>query len=288
MVKAELLKRLNAQGGKMDLKVTLSIKQGAFVALYGKSGAGKTSVLRMIAGLMKPDEGTLQVDGKFWVDSTQKINLKPQQRQLGFVFQDYALFPNMTVMENLTYALTKGQSKSSIDPLIEMMELGDLRYSKPHTLSGGQQQRVALARALVSRPKLLLMDEPLSALDWEIRKKLQDFIRLVHQEYQLTSIMVSHDLSEVLRLSGYVYVLENGKVKEEGEPNLTLVNGFEKRSPFEKLGEVMSIGTETASVLLDNGVWNVPLPNKEGTQLKVGDKIWLSPESDQVTFNRLA
>lgn len=287
MVKAELSKRLNAMGGGMHLDVSLSIEQGAFVALYGKSGAGKTSILRMIAGLMKPDQGLIEVGGAPWVDTGKRINLKPQHRQIGFVFQDYALFPNMTVIENLTYALGKGQSSSAIDPLIDMMELGDLRHSKPATLSGGQQQRVALARAIVPRPKLLLLDEPLSALDREIRQKLQGFIRLVHGEYQLTSIMVSHDLPEVLRLSDYTYVIDSGKVIKEGPPRQTLVGVDGTDSVFDKIGEVISIEDSEVTVMIDNQLRKLPIDQIKAGELKIGDQVWISPSTNDLTVRRL-
>jgi molybdate transport system ATP-binding protein len=155
-------------------------------------------------------------------------------------------------------------------------------------LSGGQQQRVALARAIVGRPKLLLMDEPLSALDWEIRQKLQAYIKLVHQEYQLTSIMVSHDLSEVLRLSDYVYVLENGMVQKEGKPTSTLVSGAEKGSPFVKPGEVVAIDANKISILVDNGIWTVPIGDIEVDQLHVGTRILLSPERNDIVVKRMS
>lgn len=285
MVKAELFKRLNAVGGEMLLDVQLSIEQGSFVTLYGKSGAGKTSVLRMIAGLMKPDKGVIVVDGIQWVETEKKTYLKPQHRQAGFVFQEYALFPNMTVLQNLTYALAKGQSPSAIEPLIEMMELGDLQHSKPATLSGGQQQRVALARAIVPRPKLLLLDEPLSALDWEIRQKLQGYIRLIHDEYHLTSIMVSHDLPEVLRLSDYVYVIENGKVVKQGEPISTLVGKSRSKSPFKKLGEILTIGSSELTVLVENEILTVPIVNIKVDDLEVGKRIWIAPSGDDIVIN---
>lgn len=287
MVKAELSKRLNAMGGEMLLDVSLSIEKGAFVALYGKSGAGKTSILRMIAGLMKPDQGLIEVGGSPWVDTEKTINLKPQHRQAGFVFQDYALFPNMTVLQNLSYALGKGQSSSAIDPLIDMMELGDLRHSKPVTLSGGQQQRVALARAIVPRPKLLLLDEPLSALDREIRQKLQGFIRLVHDEYQLTSIMVSHDLPEVLRLSDYTYVIESGKVIREGPTRQILVEDHNTDSAFDKIGEVISIEDSEVTVMIDNQLSKLPVDQIKAGELKVGDQVWISPSSHHLTIHTL-
>ncbi len=212
MVKVAIQKGLYAAGGKMLLDVNFSIEAGSFVTLYGKSGAGKTTILRTLAGLLSPDKGMITVQGKTYFDSFKKINLTPQKRQIGFLFQDYALFPNMTVLKNLEFALLKNQNPKIIQELIEIIELGELQHRKPHTLSGGQQQRVALARALVQRPKILLLDEPLSALDLAMRQKLQTHLLQVHQEYQLTTILVSHDASEILKLSDSVLELEEGKI----------------------------------------------------------------------------
>lgn len=218
MIEFKLEKRLNFAGGSRPLALSIALEKGQFVTLYGKSGAGKTSILRMLAGLLRPDAGQIQVEGECWYDEQKNILLPPQKRQLGFLFQDYALFPNMSVRENLVFALQKGQSDSIIKELIELMELGELQDRKPNTLSGGQQQRVALARALVQKPPLLLLDEPLSALDQEMRQKLQSYLLEIHQKYGLTTILVSHEPNEILRLSDTVYVIEQGHLVKTCSP----------------------------------------------------------------------
>ncbi len=149
MIQIALQKKLGAANGEMQLDVDIEIEEGMLVTLYGNSGAGKTSILRMIAGLLQPERGLISVNEKCWLDTSRGISLTPQQRKTGFVFQDYALFPNMTVKENLAYALEKGQSKAIVEELIRIVELRDLQQRKPSELSGGQKQRVALARALV-------------------------------------------------------------------------------------------------------------------------------------------
>ena len=216
MIEVSLKKHLFASKGHMQLDVAFDVKAGELVTLYGPSGAGKTTILRMLCGLVTPDEGTICVAGDTWFDSASRINLKPQVRNVGIVFQDYALFPNMTVKENLEYALRKKQSRAIIDELLEMMELSNLSAKKPHVLSGGQQQRVALARAIVRRPKLLLLDEPMSALDTSLRLKIQDYIIKVHNQYNLTTILVSHDIIEVIRLSQKVFLVEHGQITNQG------------------------------------------------------------------------
>ncbi|MEJ2584188.1 MAG: ATP-binding cassette domain-containing protein [Robiginitalea sp.] len=196
MISCAIEKVLSAAGGEMKLHLELELKKGELITLYGESGAGKTSALRMLAGLLTPDRGRIVVGGHTWFDSEKNINLKPQQRNLGFVFQDYALFPHMTVRENLEYGARQGKDNALVSHLIEMVALGDLQNRKPDTLSGGQKQRVALARALVGKPELLLLDEPLSALDARIRSKLQDDILALHREFGLTTLLISHDLNQ--------------------------------------------------------------------------------------------
>jgi molybdate transport system ATP-binding protein len=211
MIAIDIHKKLSAATGEMLLEVNTQIPSGQLLTLYGKSGAGKTTLLRILAGLTEADKGQITIDGVTWLDTNKKIKLPPQQRNIGFVFQDYALFPNMTVQENLSFALKKEQSSSIIKELIELIELGDLRKQKPKTLSGGQKQRVALARALVQQPKLLLLDEPLSAIDSEMRNKLQTYLLKVQQTYDLTTILVSHDESEIRKMSTAILILDQGK-----------------------------------------------------------------------------
>jgi molybdate transport system ATP-binding protein len=222
MIEIDIAKRLHGGNGHLDVRFKALIKDGELVTIYGPSGAGKTSVLRMLAGLMTPDEGRIVVDGLTWFDKEKRINLKTQVRHIGMVFQDYSLFPNMTVLENLEFALSKGQSKQIIDELLSATELEEYIQRKPAFLSGGQQQRVALARALVRRPRVLLLDEPLSALDMDMQFKLQDYMLKIHRQYGLTTVLVSHDMIEVARLSNRVLILENGSIRQEGPPSSVL------------------------------------------------------------------
>jgi molybdate transport system ATP-binding protein len=247
MIRLQLYKQLHGATGDMELNIDLDIRPGTFLSLYGNSGAGKTSILRMIAGLLQPDRGLIEVGGSQWFDKSAAINLRPQQRKVGMVFQDYALFPNMTVQENLEFALTKESDKRIIKELIEMIELGDLRSRKPGTLSGGQQQRVALARSLVQQPEILLLDEPLSALDQDIRKKLQTYILEVHRSYNLTTILVSHDIPEILKLTNLVIHLEHGKIIRRGTAADLL-----SPEPEGSLIEAKRVGDKIQLILLVN------------------------------------
>ncbi|MEM8527051.1 MAG: ATP-binding cassette domain-containing protein [Bacteroidota bacterium] len=219
MIKLNVQKQLNGGvSGKINLQIRTEIKRGQFVALYGKSGAGKTSLLRILAGLMQPKKGSIEVNEKTWFDNEKGINLSPQQRNIGFVFQDYALFPHLTVKGNLRFALKKNQDAKIVEELLDLMELRTLQNQKPAQLSGGQQQRVALARALVQRPSILLLDEPLSALDLAMRKKLQDYLLRVHQQFDLTTILVSHDVQEISKMADVVLEMEEGKIIKQGSP----------------------------------------------------------------------
>jgi molybdate transport system ATP-binding protein len=174
----------------------------------------------MLAGLMVPDGGFIQVAGEIWLDTAKGINLRPQRRNIGMVFQEYSLFPNMTVLENLEFALEKGKDKSLIKEMLEIIGMEALADQRPQFLSGGQKQRVALARAMLRQPKLLLLDEPLSALDREMRKNLQEYILRFHRDFQLTTLIVSHDAAEISRMTERLWVLEHGSFVYDGEPNI--------------------------------------------------------------------
>ena len=180
MIRIRLKKKLFTADGPLALDVDFECAQGSFVSLFGKSGSGKTTILRMIAGLTEPAEGFIQVEDEIWLDTSKKIHLPPHKRKLGFVFQDYSLFPHMTVRENLEFALGSPQDREMIEELLDIMHLKELEGRKPENLSGGQRQRVALARAVLRRPKIFLLDEPLAALDTSIRLKLQDEILKIY------------------------------------------------------------------------------------------------------------
>jgi putative spermidine/putrescine transport system ATP-binding protein len=195
----------------------LNVEKGEFISLLGPSGCGKTTVLRMVAGFETPSSGAILIDGK------DVVALKPNQRNIGMVFQSYALFPNLTVAQNVAFGLTvKGQSRADRDARVaEMLKLIGLesfgaRY--PFQLSGGQQQRVALARALAIQPQVLLLDEPLSALDAKIRVSLREEIRAIQRRLGITTIFVTHDQEEALSISDRVVVMNGGIAEQVGQP----------------------------------------------------------------------
>ena len=276
MIQLALNKKLKSANGDMVLDIDLQFGNSELVAIFGKSGAGKTSILRMLAGLLNPDQGRIVVNENVWYDSDKKINLSPQSRKVGMVFQEYALFPNMTVKENLLYALEKNQDAGIVDELIEMVELDDLKDRNPATLSGGQKQRVGLARALVRKPAILMLDEPLSALDSSIRTKLQDYILRVHREYNLTTILVSHDIGEVVKLSDRIYIIDQGKIIKSGKP-LEIFSESRISGKFQFTGEILEIRKEdiiyVLTILIGNNIVRIVAEKQEINNMNVGDKV---------------
>ena len=244
----------------IDININLTIQKGEFILLTGESGSGKTTLLRILAGLEEAN-GIIEVFGKRYLD--KGYFLPPQKREIGLVFQDYALFENMSVEQNLLYV---ENNKTLANRLLELTQLIELKDRYPRTLSGGQQQRVALARALMKRPKLLLLDEPLSALDWKIRKILQEEIVNIHKEFNLTTIMVSHDRAEVLKLANRVIELKSGKVLLDTKIDAN----YKAAKELVIKAEVVKIFNEIAFVVANNEL--VEVPNKG---LKLGDIVEL-------------
>ncbi|MEA5466929.1 ABC transporter ATP-binding protein [Leptothoe sp. PORK10 BA2] len=198
--------------------VTLDVQPGEFYSLLGPSGSGKTTTLRMIGGFEIPEYGEVYIDGQ------NVTELPPYRRDVHTVFQNYALFPHLTVAENIAYPLRlAGVSRSDIEPrlreVLQLVQIPTLGDRKPAQLSGGQQQRVALARALVDRPKVLLLDEPLSALDAQIREALRQELRQLQRKTEITFVYVTHDQEEALALSDRIAVMHNGRIEQIGTPS---------------------------------------------------------------------
>lgn len=282
MIKLDITKQLQTADGMIDLRVNKEIENGDFLTLFGKSGSGKTTLLRIIAGLETPQSGTIVVDGVVWFESEKKINLPPQKRNVGFVFQDYALFPNMSVRQNLEFALKDKKDAKKVDEILEIMEIQNLSSMRPEHLSGGQKQRVAVARALMNSPKMLLLDEPLSALDSAMRLKLQEELASVHKRFGITSILVSHDISEVFKLSNRVFKISSGHITDDGAPAKVFANQ-NLSGKFKVVGEVLSIKKNdilyVVDVLTHNEIIKVTAVERDIENLNIGDKILLSSKA---------
>ncbi|MBZ7927895.1 MULTISPECIES: sulfate/molybdate ABC transporter ATP-binding protein [Campylobacter] len=276
MLKLDLKHQINSK----EFEFKTQINQGEITAIFGESGAGKTTLLKIIAGLIKPNCGYLEVDNEIWFDSKKNINLSIQKRKIGFMFQDYALFPNMNVKENLSYA---NKNETKINEFLELMNLKELAKAYPKELSGGQAQRVALARALIREPKILLLDEPLSALDFKMRMNLQDELVKILHHFKITTLLVSHDIAEIYKLSHKIIEIQNGKIiknliKNEffTQANLSAKLRLNATLLEVKKSDILIIFT----LLLNQDIVKITLSEEEFLKdyqdVKIGDTLLLS------------
>lgn len=280
MIDININKMLHGSNGDMPLDIDIKINEREFIALTGLSGSGKTTLLRIIAGLEEINKGKIVVNTQTWIDTENKNSFTPiQKRNIGYLFQDYALFPNMSVLQNLIFVKN---DKEFAYKLLDIVGLKELKNRMPSTLSGGQKQRIALCRALMNQPKILLLDEPLSALDLNMRKKLQDSIKKFHDEFKMTTIMVSHDPSEIYKLSSRVILLDHGKIEKEGKAKDVLLktSGSQK---FSFKGELLEIYQadilNVAIVSIGEQLVKVVLDSSQAKELKVGDMVTISTKA---------
>ena len=202
-----------------SLQVHLKLSEGSSLALVGPSGCGKSMTLRMIAGLEKPDEGYIKVGDTIFYDSSEGINVSAYKRRVGYLFQNYALFPHLTVEQNIAFGLTECprlEKRAKVHSIMERLRIKGLEKRHPQYISGGQQQRVALARTLVTDPELLLLDEPFSALDSQVKKKMEKEVIDVRNAFSGTMILVTHSLEEAFRLCSNIAVMDNGRIIQLG------------------------------------------------------------------------
>ncbi|MGI3210150.1 ABC transporter ATP-binding protein [Roseovarius tibetensis] len=268
--------------------LNLSMPKGEFLTLLGPSGSGKTTCLMMLAGFETATHGEIKLDG------VGINNIPPHKRGIGMVFQNYALFPHMTIAENLSFPLEvrkigKSDREAKVRRALDMVEMGDFGGRRPAQLSGGQQQRVALARALVFEPELVLMDEPLGALDKQLREKMQFEITHLAHELGITTVYVTHDQTEALTMSDRVAVFDDGKIQQVAAPDVlyeTPQNSFVAQFIGENNtmeGTVKEISGGVALVQLDNGEL---IDAKPVNVEKAGDRTLISIRPERVEFNR--
>ena len=285
MLHIDLKKQLFGPLGKIDLKINLDIQEGSFTTLTGKSGSGKTTLLRSLAGLEKAS-GTIVYNNETWQDSN--TFLSPQNRRIGFVFQDYALFENMSIEKNLLFV---NNEPKLAQKLLEITELYEMRHRLPTTLSGGQKQRVSLCRAMMLRPKLLLMDEPFSALDLDMRQALQSEVLTLHKEFKTTTIMVSHDPSEIYKLSDRVLVLDHGKIINDGTSKEVFLK-TKGSAKFSLEGEIIDILKadilHIAIIAIGQQIVEVVLNSSEASELKIGDKVLTSTKAFSPNITKIS
>lgn len=271
-------------GANFSLRAKFEIEKGEFVSLYGKSGSGKTTILRLIAGFEKPDFGEIKLNGKIFYQKGKF--LEPQLRNIGYLFQDYALFPNMNIFENLLFAK---KDPNFANELLELVGLTELKKAQILNLSGGQKQRVALARALMRRPEVLLLDEPLSALDNEMRERLQDYLLKIHSNFGTTIILVSHDVGEIYKLTKRVFSIENGEIVKDCSPlELFFSNKFQKFSLHAKVLDLAKKdGIFIATILAQNEISKIALSKSEAQNLKKDDKIIISAKAFAIGVSKV-
>lgn len=270
---------LRKQLEDFEVGVNLSLDEELLV-LFGPSGAGKTMILKMISGIVKPDDGRVVSGGEVLFDSSSRVNVPVRNRKVGYLFQDYALFPHMTVEENIAYGI-EGPSVSAgkkVSELMGLMRLVGLEKRYPHELSGGQKQRTALARTLAAEPRVLLLDEPFSALDYQVREKLRADLLNIHRVYPITTILVTHDLEEAFMLGKKIAVINNGLIEQSGtredvfyRPKTRNVARF---MGVRNIFAGIATGLEDSNILIDTpdiGVIKAPRPT--GAKFSPGQEV---------------
>jgi len=209
--------KVELRRGGFTLDVDLSLEAAGVTALYGRSGSGKTSLIAALAGLLRPSRGRIQLDGRMLFDSAAGIDLPPERRRLGYVFQEGRLFPHLSVAGNLSYGWRRARDRFlAFDEIVELLALRGLLDRRPATLSGGEKQRVALGRALLAQPRLLLLDEPLASLDQAMKEEVLPFLERLRDELKLPMVYVSHAMPETLRLADRLVLLDQGRIVAAG------------------------------------------------------------------------
>lgn len=268
-----------------SIDARLEINKGSFVCLYGRSGSGKTTLLRILAGFLRADSGSIKDGDRVLQEGTEFLSAG--KRRIGFLFQDYALFENMSVTGNLLFARNDPQKAAM---LLEILELSEFAKSGVEGLSGGQKQRVALARALMQEPEILLLDEPLSALDFTMREKIQEYLLKIHEQFHQTVILVSHDVSEIYRLCKRVYEMKDGRIVRTGTPEEIFLktNGSQK---FSFVGKIVDLqardGVKVAVVAIGSQLCEVVLSNAEADGLQVGDEVKTGAKAFNITLRKI-
>jgi putative spermidine/putrescine transport system ATP-binding protein len=267
--------------------LNLEVTKGEFLSLLGPSGSGKTTILMMLAGFESPTEGRILLDGR------RIDQLPPHKRQMGVVFQNYALFPHLSVGENVAFPLEmrhcpRHEIAARVNKALDMVRLGHLADRKPAQLSGGQQQRVALTRALVFQPNVILMDEPLGALDKQLRESMQLEIRDLHRRLGVTVVFVTHDQSEALTMSDRIAVLNGGKIEQLDTPQ-GIYDAPRSRFVAQFIGEtnlmegtVAALNGTTAETVLNDGITRVVVPAGDR---KIGERIAISLRPERIALH---
>lgn len=281
------IKKSFTEGEAVLDNISLEISKGEFITLLGSSGCGKTTTLRIIAGLEQPDAGSV------WLDGREVTGLEPNQRDVNTVFQNYALFPHMNVAENIGYGLKlkkvpKSEIRKKVSQMLELVQLEGYEKRKPSELSGGQKQRVAIARALVNNPKVLLLDEPLGALDLQLRRAMQIELKHLQKKLGITFIYITHDQEEAINMSDRIAVMKDGRIEQIGTPD-EIYNHPQTSYVATFVGNANILkgtveGREGADLKIAIAGGSV-LVVSEGRELKVGKPVTLAVRSENLIFD---
>ena len=295
------IKKSFTEGEAVLDNISLEISKGEFITLLGSSGCGKTTTLRIIAGLEQPDAGSV------WLDGREVTGLEPNQRDVNTVFQNYALFPHMNVAENIGYGLKlkkvpKSEIRKKVSQMLELVQLEGYEKRKPSELSGGQKQRVAIARALVNNPKVLLLDEPLGALDLQLRRAMQIELKHLQKKLGITFIYITHDQEEAINMSDRIAVMKDGRIEQIGTPdeiynhpktsyvatfvgNANILHGVAESIQGENA--IVKIGNDKVIVKLETSQQNTE--DTGGKQhLAAGEKVTLAVRSENILLQEAA
>ena len=295
------IKKSFTEGEAVLDNISLEISKGEFITLLGSSGCGKTTTLRIIAGLEQPDAGSV------WLDGREVTGLEPNQRDVNTVFQNYALFPHMNVAENIGYGLKlkkvpKSEIRKKVSQMLELVQLEGYEKRKPSELSGGQKQRVAIARALVNNPKVLLLDEPLGALDLQLRRAMQIELKHLQKKLGITFIYITHDQEEAINMSDRIAVMKDGRIEQIGTPdeiynhpktsyvatfvgNANILHGVAESIQGENA--IVKIGNDRVIVKLETSQQNTE--DTGGKQhLAAGEKVTLAVRSENILLQEAA
>lgn len=292
MFEARMEMQLGSDGAHpFDIDVDIRGGDGITV-LFGASGAGKTSILRAVAGVLKPDRGRIALDGKVYFDSTTGTYLPVQERRIGYVFQNHLLFPHLTAEQNVLYGIrdhSRNDARQRVRELLSLLGIDRTARRYPRDLSGGEQQRVALARALASDPSIMLLDEPLSAVDVATRSRLLEEISAVQERSGIPFLYVTHNHSEAVRLGDYMYILDEGEVVQSGTP-LEIFNSPRSASAARAVGtenifvgKIVEHRIQDGMTTVDIGSCLVQVPYKD---LPVGDRITVGIRSEDIILSR--
>ena len=295
------IKKSFTEGEAVLDNISLEISKGEFITLLGSSGCGKTTTLRIIAGLEQPDAGSV------WLDGREVTGLEPNQRNVNTVFQNYALFPHMNVAENIGYGLKlkkvpKSEIRKKVSQMLELVQLEGYERRKPSELSGGQKQRVAIARALVNNPKVLLLDEPLGALDLQLRRAMQIELKHLQKKLGITFIYITHDQEEAINMSDRIAVMKDGRIEQIGTPdeiynhpktsyvatfvgNANILHGAAERIQGENA--IVKIGNDRVIVKLETSQQNTEDTGVK-QYLSAGEKVTLAVRSENILLQETA